>query len=74
LASMLPLNVLINAPEFYQFRGMTSPYLSPAPGGQQPLEDGARKLMLPARPSIRRRRESASTKRECQVDQNGQAK
>lgn len=79
LSKYAPAGVLINADlEVLQFRGMTSPYLSPAPGRAsfnllKMARDG---LMMPLRTAINKaKKENQRVRREnVQLDQDGQVK
>lgn len=79
LSQYAPAGVLINANfEVLQFRGMTSPYLSPAPGRAsfnllKMARDG---LMLPLRKALNKARaENQRVRKEnVPIDRNGQAK
>jgi two-component system CheB/CheR fusion protein len=79
LSRYSPAGVLINADlEVLQFRGMTSPYLSPAPGRASfnVLKMAREGLTLPLRMAINKaKKENQPVRKEnVQVDQNGQVK
>lgn len=79
LSRYAPAGVLINADlEVLQFRGLTSPYLSPAPGRASfnLLKMAREGLMFPLRTAINKaKKENQRVRKEnVQVDQNGQVK
>jgi PAS domain S-box-containing protein len=79
LSKYAPAGVLINADlEVLQFRGMTSPYLSPAPGRASfnLLKMAREGLMLPLRTAINKaKKENQRVRREnVQLDQDGPVK
>jgi len=79
LSKYAPAGVLINADlEVLQFRGMTSPYLSPAPGRASfnLLKMAREGLMLPLRAAINKaKKQNQRVRREkVQLDQDGQVK
>jgi two-component system CheB/CheR fusion protein len=79
LGKYAPAGVLINADlEVLQFRGMTSPYLSPAPGRASfnLLKMAREGLMLPLRMALNKAKaENQRVRKEnVPIDQNGQAK
>jgi two-component system CheB/CheR fusion protein len=79
LSRYAPAGVLINADlEVLQFRGITSPYLSPAPGRASfnLLKMAREGLMIPLRTAINKaKKENQRVRKEnFQIDQNGQVK
>ena len=79
LSQYAPAGVLINADfEVLQFRGMTSPYLSPAPGRASfnLLKMAREGLMLPLRTALNKAKaENQRVRKEnVPIDQNGRAK
>ncbi|MFN2533290.1 MAG: chemotaxis protein CheB [Pyrinomonadaceae bacterium] len=79
LSRYAPAGVLINADlEVLQFRGMTSPYLSPAPGRASfnLLKMAREELLLPLRTSITKAKKQKQRvrKENIQIDDNGSVK